>query len=151
MIEKLENSNHNFISDISTKGVVIILDSPVPIRWRLSFYRSTDEKHERHVVMTPGSTLVESDANVKNLDDEYNKIQVDPSMPDEKFGTLVRQYYGGLTVLAQVVEANRVSLSLSDKAAKKVPSECNLDSLVPLTDSVLVSLLLCLNQFHEKC
>ena len=135
MIGKLENSNHNSISDISTKGVVIILDSPVPIRWRLSFYQSTDEKHERHVVMTPGSTLVESDANVKNLDDEYNKIQVDPSMPDEKFGTLVRQYYGGITVLAQVVEANRVSLSLSDK----VPSECNLDSLVPLTDSVLVS------------
>ena len=106
---------------------MIILDSPVPIRWRLSFFGNSDENnHERIVVMTPGSKLAETNANVKILDQQYKEINVNPKMSDEKFGTIIKEYYGGLSILAQVIGANRVSLSLSEKKkAVKVPSNCN--------------------------
>ena len=132
------------IADISAKGVYIVLDSPVPVRWRLNFFGNSDddEAADRYVVMSPGSTLARTNAKVKNLNHQYKDIEVEPQMSDEKFGTLIRQYYGGLSILAHVIGANRVSLSLSENnkkssVSKKVPLECNLSSLVNLENSVL--------------
>ena len=132
------------IADISAKGVFIVLDSPVPVRWRLNFFGNSDddEAADRYVVMSPGSTLARTNAKVKNLNHQYKDIEVEPQMSDEKFGTLIRQYYGGLSILAHVIGANRVSLSLSENnkkssVSKKVPLECNLSSLVNLENSVL--------------
>ena len=131
-----------------------MLDSPVPVRWKLNFFgdgngNDEDGNHEesvRYVVMSPGSSLARTNAKVKNLNHQYKDIEVEPQMSDEKFGTLIRQYYGGLSILAHVIGANRVSLSLSENnnkkssssvSKKKVPLECNLSSLVNLENSVL--------------
>ena len=133
-----------------------MLDSPVPVRWKLNFFgdgngNDKDGNHEesvRYVVMSPGSSLARTNAKVKNLNHQYKDINVEPQMSNEKFGTLIRQYYGGLSILAHVIGANRVSLTLSDQnynrktsvssmKKKLVPLQCNLSSLVDLKNSVL--------------
>jgi hypothetical protein len=117
------------------------LDSPTAIRWRLTFFGPDNSDYKRIVVLTPGSVLAESNAEITTPEHEYAKLQVSPKMSDEKFGTIVRQFYGGLSIMAQVTGANRVSLSLLEKKASKIPSMCNLSSLTSITDSVLAFLV----------
>ena len=53
-------------------------------------------------------------------------------MPDEKFATITRQHFGGLTLMAQVSEANRVSVSMS--SLDRAHPSCDVSNLVAITD-----------------
>ena len=98
-----------------------MLDSLWPVSWKLSFLTITDKYK---VVLSPGSTLVDNKAEVI----KYKNLA--PEMTDEKFGTLVEENYGALSLLAIVENANRISLSLSPSKSSKVPSsKCNLSLL----------------------
>lgn len=112
------------LTDPNESGVLLVLDSKWPVSWKLSFLTNT-EKYQ--VVMSPGSTLVDSKAEIL----KYKNLS--PDMTDEKFGTLVKQNYGALSLLAIVENANRISLSLSPAKSSQVPSdECNFTSLVSI-------------------
>ena len=86
-------------------GVLLVLDSPSPLTWKLSFLPKTDNFQ---VVLSPGSILGGGSDGAEVL--KYKNL--DPEMTDEKFGTLVEQNYGPVSLMAMVENANRISLSL---------------------------------------
>lgn len=123
------------LTDQSAEGEIIVLDAPSAIKWRLSFFGPESNSLQRHVVLSPGSKISQSNVEVHVLKDDYKTMNLNPKMSDEKFGSLVRQHYGGLTIMAQVSKANRVSLSTA--TSDRVPSKCSLDSLTAITDFVV--------------
>ena len=120
--------------DEGNGGVLLVLDSSSPLTWKLSFLPKLDKYQ---VVLSPGSILGSSEGaevlKYKNLAAE---------MTDEKFGTLVEQNYGPVSLMAIVENANRISLSLS--ASSNVPSsppspssKCSFSSLESISDSAV--------------
>ena len=126
-------------TDISAAGVMIVLDSPLAITWRLNFLGGDKKNHIKPLVVhAAGSSVVtENNMEIKLLKSDYKTMRLSPKMSDEKFGTIIRQKYGGLTIMAQVIGANRVALSLSTKPANRVPSQCNLNNLEAISDFIV--------------
>ena len=90
--------------------------------------------------MAPGSRVIESNFEVVSLRNDYKVMGLTPDMSDEKLGTIVQQKYHGLAVLAQVSEANRISLSLPTQASaatQLIPSTCDLSSSRSISDNVV--------------
>lgn len=127
------------LKDISAAGVMIVLDSPLAITWRLNFLGGDKNNHIKPLVVhAAGSSVVtENNMEIKLLKSDYKTMRLSPKMSDEKFGTIIRQKYGGLTIMAQVIGANRVALSLSKKPADRVPSQCNLNNLEAISDFIV--------------
>ena len=112
-------------------GVLLVLDSPSPLTWKLSFLPKTDNFQ---VVLSPGSILGGGSDGAEVL--KYKNL--DPEMTDEKFGTLVEQNYGPVSLMAMVENANRISLSLSaSPSTSSISSKCNFDSLGTIPDSAV--------------
>ena len=120
---------------------MIVLDSPIAIKWRLSFFGHDENKDhwlsKPTVVHAAGSKVAESNLDITLLKSDYETMRLSPEMSDEKFGTIVRQHYGGITIMAEVTGANRVTLSLSKKPKNRVPSMCNLNNLGAITDFIV--------------
>ena len=123
----LSNPPFYDFTDIDKPGLLLVLDSPRPLHWKLNLYGQHNSTLIRSVVLSPGSNVTSTNAEVTYLSKDYTAMNLSPDMSGEKFGTIVRQKYGGLTVLAEAQGATRISLSLpTAPSALLVPRQCNL-------------------------
>lgn len=106
----------------SSKGFILILESPTPTRWRVSFFGSDSPDYKRTVVLSKGSTVADITAVVEYKDWPDS---LDTLSTDSELATGIKRQYGALTTLVRADGANRVSMELPHK---NVPEACDLNN-----------------------
>ena len=75
--------------DIKDAGILIVLDSPLPLKWRLKFFGHNEKNYAKpRVVHAPGSSVAESNLEINLLKSDFKIMRLSPKMSDEKFGTI---------------------------------------------------------------
>ena len=75
--------------DIKDAGILIVLDSPLPLKWRLKFFGHNEKNYAKpRVVHAPGSSVAESNLEINLLKSDFKMMRLSPKMSDEKFGTI---------------------------------------------------------------
>ncbi|TRY62871.1 hypothetical protein TCAL_02037 [Tigriopus californicus] len=95
----------------SARGVVLVLDSPTPVKWRLDFVSPVNRRaagYSRTVILSAGSRVVSSNFPLETR--EMVDEDLDPSMRDPEFIEAIRSRFEALSSFVRLAQVNRISL-----------------------------------------
>eukprot|EP00095_Tigriopus_kingsejongensis_P008368 maker-scaffold856_size87843-snap-gene-0.17 protein:Tk08368 transcript:maker-scaffold856_size87843-snap-gene-0.17-mRNA-1 annotation:"hypothetical protein DAPPUDRAFT_95568" len=106
-------------------GLILVLDSPRPLKWRIDFVGSVTRGRgdfSRWVALPTGSRVISSNfpVEIKSL----VNVSLSGSMTDRDFTDRVRTHFRALTTFARISEANRVMFNLNGPDPF-IPGQCD--------------------------
>lgn len=99
-------------NELTARGVVLVLDSPTPVVWRLDFVGSVNRRssdYARTVVLSHGSRVASS--NFPLVTRSMTDLDLDGSMTDPDFIEAVRTRFEVMTSFVRLTQVNRIALA----------------------------------------